>query len=161
MKIIYRPIEPQDNLPLFEMIKNVFVEYKADHHPGTIYSDPTTNDLHGLFQIPQAICWVALLDDEVVGCCGIYPTAQLAERTAELVKFYLKASARGIGIGKKLMAKCIESAQVMGYNQLYLESLPEFKNAVAMYERANFAYLDQPLGNSGHFGCNIWMVKQL
>ena len=94
-------------------------------------------------------------------CCGIYPTAQLAERTAELVKFYLKASARGIGIGKKLMAKCIESAQVMGYNQLYLESLPEFKNAVAMYERANFAYLDQPLGNSGHFGCNIWMVKQL
>jgi len=161
MKITYRPIEQNDNLPLFEMIKAVFVEYKADHHPGTIYSDPTTNDLYGLFQVPQSICWVALVDDEVVGCCGVYPTEQLPEHTAELVKFYLNESARGKGIGKSLLEKCMTSAKELGYDQLYLESLPEFKNAVAMYERSSFTYLDKPLGNSGHFGCNIWMVKKL
>ena len=59
------------------------------------------------------------------------------------------------------MEKCFESAKQYGYRQLYLESLPELEKAVSMYIKAGFRFINHPLGNSGHFGCNIWMIKDL
>jgi putative acetyltransferase len=105
--------------------------------------------------------WVAEQGPDIIGCCGIFPTEGLADDCAELVKFYLPASARGNGIGKSLMNQCVESAKAMGYTQLYLESIPIFAKAVSMYEKQGFVRLDKPLGNSGHSTCSIWMVKTL
>jgi putative acetyltransferase len=44
---------------------------------------------------------------------------------------------------------------------MYLETMPELTIAVPMYEKNGFQYLEAPLGNSGHFGCAIQMLKQL
>lgn len=60
-----------------------------------------------------------------------------------------------------LMEKSIESAQHFGYNEIYLESFPELTRAIAMYEKAGFKKLAAPLGNSGHFACNVWMLLVL
>jgi len=30
-----------------------------------------------------------------------------------------------------------------------------------MYKMAGFRSIDHPMGNSGHFGCDIWMIKDL
>ncbi|MNR56538.1 hypothetical protein D3C85_1771310 [compost metagenome] len=60
-----------------------------------------------------------------------------------------------------MLEKCFESAKTMGYSQLYLETLPQLAQAVTMYEKAGFKTLDTALGNSGHFTCNIWMLKKL
>jgi putative acetyltransferase len=97
----------------------------------------------------------------MIGGCGIYPTPGLTEGCAELVKFYLLAPWRGKGTGRMLMEKCIESARQMGYRQLYLESLPELHKAVSMYIKSGFNHIPHPMGNSGHFGCTIWMLKDL
>jgi putative acetyltransferase len=78
-----------------------------------------------------------------------------------LVKLYLKASARGTGLGKKLMHKAMEWAKLNGYDQIYLESMPELSKAVSIYENVGFTRIQQPLGNSGHCGCDIWMIKKL
>jgi putative acetyltransferase len=59
------------------------------------------------------------------------------------------------------MEKTFDSAKKLGYKQLYLESLPELSKALSLYERAGFKYISGPLGCSGHFGCNIWMLKDL
>lgn len=142
------------------MIRQVFDEHQAPQK-GTVYSDPTTDNLFDLFQAEKSLLWVAEIDNEIVGCCGIFPTKGLPEKCAELVKFYLSAKARGKGIGKSLMEKSIESARELGYTELYLESLPEFSNAVSIYEKQGFLKLDQPLGESGHTTCNIWMLKKL
>jgi putative acetyltransferase len=32
---------------------------------------------------------------------------------------------------------------------------------VKVYEKFGFIYLDGPLGNTGHFGCNVWMLHKL
>ena len=66
-----RPIEEKDNLPLAKMIRRVFDEHDAPQK-GTVYSDPTTDDLYALFRIPKSILWVAEIDNEVIGCCGVY-----------------------------------------------------------------------------------------
>lgn len=158
--IKFRNIEKKDNRELAELIRTVFREFRIDR-PGTVYFDPTTDDLYGLFNISGSVYWIAEDNGQMIGGCGIFPTPGLPEGCAELVKFYLLAPWRGKGIGRTLMEKCFESAKELGYIQLYLESLPELEKAVSMYIRSGFRHIQHALGNSGHFGCNIWMIKDL
>ena len=158
--ITYRNIEERDNKELAELIRTVFREFRIDR-PGTVYFDPTTDNLSGLFKTRGSVYWIAEEQGTIAGGCGIYPTPGLPEGCAELVKLYLLPQWRGKGIGRNLMEKCFESARLIGYRQLYLESLPELEKAVSMYLKSGFRHIPHSLGNSGHFGCNIWMVKDL
>ena len=158
--ISYRNIEKTDNKELADLIRRVFREFGIDR-PGTVYYDPTTDELYELFRKDGSVYWIAEVDGAMAGGCGIYLTGGLPGGFAELVKFYLLPEYRGKGIGRALMELCFDSARSMGYNHLYLESLPELSKAVSMYLKSGFTHMNQALGNSGHFGCNIWMVKEL
>ena len=160
MSVIFRPIEEKDNKEIASLIRGVFTEFGI-HRPGTVYFDPTTDNLYGLFRTPGSEYWIAEEDGLILGGCGVFPTVGLPEGCAELVKFYLSASNRGKGTGWSLMEKTFGSAREKGYKQLYLESLPELSKAISLYERAGFRFMDGPMGKSGHFGCNIWMLKDL
>jgi putative acetyltransferase len=39
--------------------------------------------------------------------------------------------------------------------------MPELTNAIGMYEKNGFEKIPGPLGNSGHTGCDVWMMKEL
>jgi putative acetyltransferase len=158
--VTYRNIELKDNKELADLIRTVFREFRIDK-PGTVYFDPTTDSLYELFRTQGSVYWIAEENGAMAGGCGIYPTPGLPDGCAELVKFYLLQQWRGKGIGKALMEKCFESAKQMGYSKLYLESLPELSKAVSMYLKSGFSHIPHALGKSGHFGCNIWMVKEL
>jgi putative acetyltransferase len=160
MAVDFRYIKKEDNKEIAELIRSVFREFKIDK-PGTVYFDPTTDDLYNLFSINGSEYWIAEENGIIVGGCGVYPTLGLPGGCAELVKLYLLSSCRGRGIGWQLMEKTFVSARKLGYHQLYLESLPELSKAISLYERAGFRNIPKPLGASGHFGCNIWMIKDL
>lgn len=160
MEIVFRRIEKRDNSEIAELIRTVFREFGIAR-PGTVYFDPTTDDLFGLFREPGSVYWIAEENGRIIGGCGIYPTPDLPTGCAELVKFYLHASKRGKGTGWGLMEKAFQSAREMGYKQIYLESMPELNKAISLYERAGFTFIPAQLGNSGHFGCDIWMLKDL
>lgn len=155
-----RVIEQSDNKAIAGVIRAVLAEHKADK-PGTVYYDPTTDDLFSLFHQPGSVYFVVELNNEIVGGSGIYPTENLPDGCCELVKLYLLDKLRGKGLGKQLIERCIAEAQKMGYTSIYLETMPELSNAVSLYEKLGFKYLPQPLGNSGHFGCDIWMLLTL
>ena len=157
---IFREVREGDNVPLARMIRQVFKEHDAPQS-GTVYSDPTTDDLFGLFRKSGSVLWVAEVNESPAGCCGIYPTEGLENNCVELVKYYLAVSERGKGIGRELMEKCIASARELGYRKLYLESMPHFSKAVRIYEKLGFRTLPAPLGHSGHTTCNIWMLLDL
>ena len=74
---------------------------------------------------------------------------------------YFLAEARGKGIGNQIILKCIEKATEFGYEKCYLETLHEMENAQKLYQKVGFEYLDEPLGNTGHTTCPVWMIKQL
>jgi len=156
-----RPIELNDNLALAKVIRGALEEFGANK-PGTVYFDPTTDALFQLFNAtPGAHYYVALKDNELVGGAGIFPTENLPKGTCELVKLYLHKDARGTGLGKQLLNKAMDWAKENGYTQVYLESMPELSKAVTIYENVGFKRIDHPLGNSGHCGCDIWMIKDL
>jgi putative acetyltransferase len=160
MNLTIRPIEPSDNKELADVIRKVFREFKIDR-PGTVYTDPTTDSLYELFRENGSHYWVALYGNTIVGGCGVFPTKGLPEGYAELVKLYLAKEARGKGLGELLMKKSIQRAGELGYKHLYLESLPELGQAISLYTKLGFKILDSPLGESGHYACNLWMHKKL
>ena len=160
-QITIREIQPQDNPFIAKIIRAALEEFDANK-PCTVYFDESTDHLYELFTAePKSHYFIALVNDEVVGGGGLYPTDALPTGTCELVKMYLKKDYRGIGLGKQMMATCLQWAKDNGYQQVYLETMPELKKAVAVYENLGFQYLTQPMGNSGHNGCDIWMLKGL
>ena len=155
-----RTIQKEDNVQLAQIIRDTLTEFKANK-PGTVYYDETTDQLFELFQKPGSIYYVALMDDEIVGGGGIYPSDGLPNGTCELVKMYLLPEARGIGLGKKIIEECLAFAKENGYSQVYIESMPELENALKVYEKFGYKYISAPLGNTGHHGCEKWMLLSL
>jgi putative acetyltransferase len=157
--VIIRAIQPGDNAILAKIVKDTLAEFGANH-PNTVYYDPTTDALYELFQKQGSAYFVAEVNNEIVGGGGIYPTDGLDNDTCELTKMYLLPKARGIGLGRSLIEKCLEQAKEKGYKKIYLESMPELKQALKVYEKFGFEYLKGPMGNSGHTGCSLWMLKK-
>ena len=154
-----RSIQRADNPFLAKIVRDTLTEFGANH-PGTVYYDPTTDALYELFQKKGAGYFTATLSGKVVGGAGIYPTDGLPADTCELVKMYLLPEARGMGLGKTLIEKNLSFAREKGYERVYLETMPELKQALKVYEKFGFEYLKGPMGNSGHTGCSLWMLKK-
>lgn len=161
MPVNIRHIEITDNQQLANIIRRTLEEFNIPK-VGTVYSDPETDTLYEVFQQqPGSVYFVAEEDGVLLGGCGVFPTQGLPEGCAELVKYYLTSASRGKGLGKILMDKIFIAAKELGYQQLYLESFPDFSKAVSIYEKAGFRRLDAAMGNSGHYACNVWMLKDL
>lgn len=156
---IIRTIQPSDNHALARIVRGTLAEFGANK-PGTVYYDDTTDHLFELFQKPRSVYYVALLNDEIIGGGGIYPTIGLPEDTCELVKMYLLPKGRGLNIGRTLIEKNIAFAREAGYRNIYLETMPELQQALKVYAKFGFDYLKGPMGNSGHTGCSLWMLKK-
>jgi len=158
--VTIRDLQKEDNPALAKVVKDTLAEFGANH-PNTVYYDPTTDTLFEVFQTPRSKYFLAELNNKIVGGGGIYPTDGLPPDTCELVKMYLLPEARGLGLGRILIEKCIEAAAENGFKKIYLETMPELKQALSVYEKFGFEYLKGPMGNSGHTGCSLWMLKQL
>lgn len=156
-----RPIQPSDNAAIAHIIRTALTEFGANK-PGTVFYDDSTDHLYELFnESPGSGYFIALQDDQIVGGAGYFPTEGLPDGTCELVKMYLTAAVRGQGLGRQMIDFVLAEAKAAGYNQVYLETMPELKKAVAVYEQFGFNYLSGPMGNSGHNGCDIWMIRPL
>lgn len=158
--IIIRTIQPSDNAALAVIVRDSLAEFGANK-PGTVFYDPTTDALYELFQTKGSVYFVAEDDGKLLGGGGIFPTEGLPHKTCELVKMYLHKDARGKGLGKRMIEQCLTWAKDNGYEQVYLETMPELKQALKVYEFFGFEYLNGPMGNSGHFGCDRWMLKKM
>jgi putative acetyltransferase len=55
----------------------------------------------------------------------------------------------------------LQKAKAFGFEKVYLETLPELEQALRVYEKIGFHYLNGPLGESGHFACSKWMLIDL
>ncbi len=154
-----RPIAPEDNKAIAVIIRSTLKEFGLDK-PGTVYYDDTTDALFQLFQTPGSVYFVLEQGNTIVGGGGIFPSPGLPEGTCELVKMYLVKEVRGKGYGQMLIRKSLDWAEGAGYRQVYLETMPELKKALSVYEKFGFNYINAPLGDTGHFGCDLWMLKK-
>jgi len=160
MNIEIRKIEKGDDPIIRDVIRKVFEEFGINK-PGTAYYDEALNHMSDLLLTPGSIYNIVKIDGKIIGGAGVFATDGLPPDTCELVKMYLLPEARGLGLGKTLIEKCITFAKEYGYKKMYLETMPELQKAVKTYEGFGFSLLPGPLGNTGHFACSIRMIKDL
>lgn len=155
-----RPILQKDDIAMASIIFASLESYGLDK-PGTVYTDASTRELSVLFQSPGSGYLVAEENEKILGGCGIFPTPDLPQGTAELVKMYVCESARGRGFGTKLLHSAEALAVELGYDRLYLESFPNLKDAISLYKTLGFTIMNNREGNSCHYECDVFMQKQL
>jgi len=158
--MLIRKIIKDDNAAMASIIRDSLLEFNAAK-PGTVYFDETTDHLSDVFTENRSAYFVVELDNEIAGGCGFFPTKGLPRNTCELVKLYVSRKYRHNGYGQTLLEKSLQEAKKNGYVKMYLESMPELTNAIGMYEKNGFEKIPGPLGNSGHTGCDVWMIKEL
>jgi len=71
----------------------------------------------------------------IVGCAGLYP---LTDRRAELCKMYLEKTARGRGLGKRLLENLLAAARQAGFAEVWLETNSVLTAAITLYRRYGF-----------------------
>lgn len=83
--------------------------------------------------------YIAERDGQFLGCVLICTDRHAGDgTTAKLRTFLVEPAARGMGVGKQLLRKCIEFAVEKGYARITLTTEPKFDSARRLYERAGF-----------------------
>ena len=100
--------------------------------------------------------WIAEVDGEPVGCVFC---VKKEDRIAQLRLLLVEPSARGMGIGTRLVEECIRFARRVGYEQMMLWTNDILKEARRIYERTGFQLREEQRHHSfGHdlVGQNWW-----
>lgn len=158
--IAIRTIKPTDNKRLAEIIREVLTEF-GGNRKGTAYYDFDTDYMFDAYQGKKEVYYVTEVDGELVGGSGIKLLTGNKDNVCELQKLYISSKVRGLGIGKNLMQKCLGFAQKSAYDKCYLETFSNMDAAIGLYKKFGFKNLDKPLGDTGHGGCDVWLMKDL
>ncbi len=157
---IIREIKPQDNEQIAHVIRAVLIEFGVPK-VGTAYEDKALDCMFETYNHPKKTYFVIEYQQKIVGGCGIAPLENYDGNTCELQKMYFLPIARGKGLGSKMINTCLKKASEFNFENCYLETLPYMESARALYKKNGFVSLTERMGNTGHFSCNLWMLKEL
>jgi putative acetyltransferase len=159
-KLTFRPIRPEDDPAVADIIRRVMTEFGASGKGFAIH-DPEVNAMSAAYDQPRAAYFVVEDDRRVVGGAGVAHLEGAEEHLCELRKMYFLPEARGRGMGRTLLLHCLAVATDFGYSTCYLETLTGMDAAQHLYEQLGFRKICQPLGATGHHGCDRWYTLDL
>ncbi len=155
-----RKIEQKDNHAIAAVIRMVLEQMQVPK-VGTAYADPQLDCMFETYNRPHAVYYVVENDGKIVGGAGIMQLELAEGGICELQKMYFLPETRGLGLGKQLIQQCLLDAKSFGFTACYLETMPYMEAAQHLYQQTGFAYLDAPMGCTGHTSCPVWMLKTL
>lgn len=158
--IVIREISATDNVQIAQVIRDVLVELGAPK-VGTAYEDVSLDNMTETYSIKKSAYFVVEREGKILGGAGIAPLYGFEDQVCELQKMYFLKEVRGLGLGEILIQKCLINAKNMGFKKCYLETLPYMVAAQKLYTKVGFEPLEKPLGNTGHYSCDVWMIKAL
>lgn len=158
--IVIREIQLEDNAQIASVIREVLVEFGVPK-VGTAYADASLDCMTETYSKDKSVYFVIDNSGSIIGGAGISPLDNFEGNVCELQKMYFLPEARGKGLGQQMMTMCLKAAKDFGFEQCYLETMPYMKAAKKLYVKTGFENLSHALGDTGHYSCNVWMIKNL
>ncbi len=105
---------------------------------------------------PGGYIFFVLVDEEIAGTVALIKR----EETFELSKMGVKPKFQGLGLGLKLMEKCIDFAKEKGWERIFLDSNRKLEPAICLYHKMGFKEIPVP-EDTPYERCNIRMELYL
>jgi GNAT superfamily N-acetyltransferase len=109
-------------------------------------------DPHGKIIDKGGRIFMAMLDGEPVGCVAMMA---MPDGGFEVAKMTVTETARGTGLGKALMRRCIDEGRALGARRLYIETSSTLAPALGLYRTMGFEDLGP--SETPYARCDTWM----
>jgi DNA-binding MarR family transcriptional regulator/GNAT superfamily N-acetyltransferase len=132
-------------------------EYKFDQTFEALVAEITAKFIRD-FDPSRERCWIAERDGEIVGSVFL---VKVSKHTAKLRLLLVEPSARGLGLGRRLVEECVRFARDAGYRKIALWTQSILIAARATYKKQGFEMVhSQPERNFGHdLIAETWELK--
>jgi len=111
------------------------------------------------FDAKRERCWIAEREGEILGCVFL---VKASKTVAKLRLLLVEPSARGLGLGKRLVDECVAFARTSGYRKIVLWTQSELAAARHIYQKAGFSIAGEERHSSwgrGELVSEIWEMK--
>lgn len=138
---------PSHIVPLSPALRDAFAELWVPWLRATTGKEPepedrvAVHDPHGFYIVPGGAVFFAVAGGRPVGVVAV---KQLTPGTYEFCKLVVLDDARGMGVGRALVERCIDFARDAGGEWLMLQSIRRLRVALDMYRRMGFVEMPPP-----------------
>lgn len=120
-----------------ERVVAIFREYVASPSVSLDFQDyeAESASLPGKYATPEGRLLLVWKDGAIVGCAAL---RKVDGNMCEMKRVYIRSTARGEGLGRRLIESILAEAREAGYSRICLDVLPEFVAAQSIYESLGF-----------------------
>lgn len=126
-------VGPQDIDP----VRSLFREYESWLGVSLCFQgfEKELAGLPGDYAPPSGRLFLLQQADRIGGCAAL---RRIDDETCEMKRLFLRSDFRGRGLGRRLATTCIDAARSIGYRRMRLDTLPQMREAIALYRALGF-----------------------
>ena len=151
--VTLRPVDAASE-PARWAMRQYFAEL-AERFIGGFDASGALDDAAASLRPPDGAFLLATDDVGVIGCGGVH---RLDAQTAEAKRMWIHPRARGVGLGRRMLAALEEQARAMGCRDVVLDTNGVLTEAITLYRQQG--YRDVPRYNDNPYAQH-WFRKRL
>lgn len=91
------------------------------------------------YNAPTGVLLLVYDGDKAIACGGV---RKIDSTTAELKRMFVDPAYRGHQLGQQLLQMALAASKQLGYSSIRLDTVPQMRSAIKLYESAGFREID-------------------